>query len=83
VTLGADEIFSGMGDVRADAIQRASVLLAMSRSWATLGNQIEMYETSWKRKAASRSPFANKTPETFRFDQTLFWPLCFNDLGAS
>jgi hypothetical protein len=36
MTLGLDASIS---------IQRASVLLAMSRCWATLGNQMEMYET--------------------------------------
>jgi hypothetical protein len=36
VTLGLDASIS---------TQRATVLLAMSRSWATLGNQMEMYET--------------------------------------
>jgi hypothetical protein len=41
----ANEIFQRCVTLGLDASIRASVLLAMSRSWVTLGNQIEMYET--------------------------------------
>ena len=53
VTLGADTNLS---------MQRATILLAMSRSWTTLANQIERYETIVKAEGVTAHSIAGDFP---------------------
>jgi hypothetical protein len=53
VTLGADTNIS---------IQRATILLAMSRSWTSLANQIDRYEAILKEEGVTAHSIAGDFP---------------------
>jgi hypothetical protein len=53
VTLGADTHIS---------MQRATILLAMSRSWTNLANQIDRYEPTMKEEGVTAHSIAGDFP---------------------